>query len=264
MTATVAAPASAAVAPGRRALRGAVLPLLLLTAWQAASASGLVDRRILPPLEVVAATALRELADGRLLVDLAASLARDLAGLSLGVAAGLAVGTLLGLSKVADRLLSPSFDALKQIAIFAWIPLISMWFGIGETAKVVFVAVAAFTPVVVNTLEGVRGASRQLVEVGAMLTFTRAQLVARVFLPSALPSVLTGVHLALIFSWLATVGAEYFMTAGPGIGGLITEGRERFQMDLVLLGVLVLGGVGWLLNRAATLAEARLVRWRRA
>jgi sulfonate transport system permease protein len=78
-----------------------------------------------------------------------------------------------------------------------------------------------------------RGASRQLVEVGAMLTFTRAQLIARVFLPSALPSVLTGIHLALIFSWLATVGAEYFMTAGSGIGGLITEGRERFQMDLV-------------------------------
>lgn len=259
MTAT-----TAASPPTRRALRGAVLPAMLLASWQVASASGLVDRRILPPLEAVAATALRELTEGRLLADLAASLARDLAGLSIGVAAGLAVGTLLGLSKVADRLFGPSFDGLKQIAIFAWIPLISMWFGIGETAKVVFVALAAFTPVVVNTCEGVRGASRQLVEVGAMLTFTRAQLVTRVFLPSALPSVLNGIHLALIFSWLATVGAEYFMTVGPGIGGLITEGRERFHMDLVLLGVLVLGSVGWLLNRVATLAESRLVRWRQA
>jgi sulfonate transport system permease protein len=85
-----------------------------------------------------------------------------------------------------------------------------------------------------------------------------------VFLPSAIPSVVTGIHLALIFSWLATVGAEYFMTVGPGIGGLITEGRERFHMDLVMLGVLVLGTVGWLLNKLATLAETRLVRWRAA
>jgi sulfonate transport system permease protein len=253
-----------ATLPARRALRGAVLPLLLLTGWQAASASGLVDARILPPLEAVAATALREVAEGRLAADLAASLARDLAGLTIGATAGLALGTLLGLSRVADRLLGPSFDALKQIAIFAWIPLISMWFGVGEAAKVVFVAVAAFTPVVVNTCEGVRGAARQLVEVGAILTFTKPQLVARVFLPSALPSVLTGLHLALIFSWLATVGAEYFMSVGPGIGGLIVEGRERFQMDLVLLGVLVLGLVGWGLNRLAALAESRLVRWRPA
>jgi sulfonate transport system permease protein len=248
----------------RRALRGTVLPLVLLTVWQVASSTGAVDPRILPPLETVAATALGQLADGRLLGDLGASLARDLTGLSIGVTAGLILGTLLGLSRVADRLLSPSFDALKQIAVFAWIPLISMWFGIGETAKVAFIAVAAFTPIVVNTCEVVRGASRQLVEVGAMLTFSRAQLVTRVFLPSAIPSVVTGIHLALIFSWLATVGAEYFMTVGPGIGGLITEGRERFHMDLVMLGVLVLGTVGWLLNKLATLAETRLVRWRAA
>jgi sulfonate transport system permease protein len=248
----------------RRALRGAVPPFVLLTAWQVASSTGAVDPRILPPLQTVAATALDQLAGGRLLGDLAASLARDLAGLSIGVTAGLILGTLLGLSRLADRLLSPSFDAMKQIAVFAWIPLISMWFGIGETAKVAFIAIAAFTPVVVNTCEGVRGASRQLVEVGAMLTFSRAQLITRVFLPSAIPSVLTGIHLALIFSWLATVGAEYFMTVGPGIGGLITEGRERFHMDLVMLGVLVLGTVGWLLNKLATLAETRLVRWRAA
>src|SRR4051794_36515909 len=181
--------AAAATTRTRRALRGVALPLLLLALWEGASKGGLVDSRILPPLEVVGATFAREVASGDLLTNLGASLARDLAGFATGATAGLAVGALLGLSRLADRLLGPSFDGLKQIATFAWIPLISMWFGIGETSKVVFVAVAAFAPVVVNTCEGVRGASEQLVEVGTALRFTRLQLLTRIFLPSALPSI---------------------------------------------------------------------------
>lgn len=248
--------------PGQRALRGAVLPLVLLLAWHLASRGGAVDPRLLPPLGVVLATAAQELDQGRLLQDLAASLARDLGGFAIGSTSGLLLGVALGSWRLADRLLSPSFDAFKQIAIFAWIPLISMWFGIGEAAKVAFVALAAFTPMVVNAMEGVRNASRQLVEVAAVLTFSRRQLLARVILPSAAPSLLTGLHLALIYAWLATIGAEYFMTAGPGIGGLIIEGRERFRMDYVLLGVLVLGSVGYLTSRVAAALEARLLRWR--
>jgi len=116
--------------------------------------------------------------------------------------------------------------------------------------------------VAMNTQEGVGGASAQLLEVARTLRFNRRQLFVRVFLPSATPSILTGVHLALIYSWLATVAAEYFMTVGPGIGGLIIAGRERFQMDLVMLGVVILGVVGFSLNTGASLLEARLLRWR--
>jgi sulfonate transport system permease protein len=146
--------------------------------------------------------------------------------------------------------------------VLAWIPIISIWFGFAETAKIVFIAVAAFVPVALNTQEGVESASAQLVEVARALRFNRRQLFGRVFLPSAAPSILTGVHLALIYSWLATVAAEYFMAVGPGIGGLIIAGRERFQMDLVMLGVVILGLVGFALNHVASLFEARLLRWR--
>lgn len=253
-----------AFADRRRLYRGCVLPLVLLVAWELASRSGLADPRLLPPPVTVAVAAVHELTEGRLLRDLAASLTRDLLGLTIGTSLGLVLGMLLGMSRLADRLLSPSFDGLKQIAIFAWIPLISMWFGIGETAKIVFIALAAFTPVVVNTVQGVRGTSRQLAEVGAMLTFTGAQRLRRIVLPAALPSILTGVHLALIYSWLATVGAEYFMTVGPGIGGLVIEGRERFAMELVLLGVVALGLVGFLLNLLAGALERHLTSYRHA
>lgn len=247
---------------GRRTLRGLTLPVLLLIVWETASHLRLVDPRILPPLEQVARTANAQITDEDLLYHLAASLVRDIAGFTIGTVAGIVLGTLLGLSRLADRLVAPTFNGVRQIAILAWIPLISIWFGFGEAAKVAFIAAAALIPVVLNTTEGMRSASTQLIEVGQALRFTPTQLVTRLYLPSALPSILTGVHLALIYSWVASVGAEYFMTVGPGIGGLIIAGRERFQMDLVMLGILILGLVGFLINRGASAVEAWLLRWR--
>lgn len=241
-------------------MRGAVLPFVLLLVWETASHSGLVNPHILPPLEVVA----RGAANPGLPGDVAASLLRDLTGFVIGSTAGVLFGGMLGLSRIAERLLLPSFDFLKQIAIFAWIPLIAMWFGVGETAKIVFIALAAFTPVVVNTIEGIRGAPRQLLEAGAVMTFGRFQRIRRIIVPAALPAIMTGLQLALIYAWLATIGAEYFMTTGPGIGSLIVDGRERFQMSEVMLGVVLLGSIGFLFARIATVLESRLLRWRQA
>ncbi len=246
----------------KRVLRGLVLPVLLLALWEFASHTRLVDPRILPPLELVWHTAVYQVMHEGLLGNLAASLARDMIGFCIGSLIGVIIGTALGLSRVADRLFMPSFNGLRQIAILAWIPLISIWFGVGESAKVVFIAAAALIPVVLNTREGMRAASVQLVEVAHALTFTRWQLVTRLYLPSALPSIATGVHLGLIYAWVASIGSEYFMTVGPGIGGLIIAGRERFQMDLVMLGILILGGVGFAINLDASAIEARLMCWK--
>jgi len=245
-----------------RLLRGMVLPALLLGAWELASHSRQLDPRILPPIERVGQTALHELVDGNLIYHLGVSLGRDLAGFGVGTTLGIALGALLGISRLADRLVMPSFNAARQIAVLAWIPLIALWFGFGDPAKVVFIALAALTPVVVNTYEGCRSTSTELLEVGTMLRFSRWQFIRRLFLPAAMPSILTGVRLALITSWVASVAAEYFMTLGPGIGGLIIAGRERFQMDLVLLGMVLLGLVGFLMNQIASLLEGRLLRGR--
>lgn len=170
----------------RRALRGLAIPAGLLALWQISSHGGLVDPRILPPVEAVLIRFWTELSAGDLLVNLGASLQRNLTGFAIGGLAGAVFGTLIGLSRLADRLLAPSFNAVKQIAIMAWIPLISIWFGFGEQAKIV--------------------------------------------------------------SWLATVAAEYFMSVGPGIGGILVSGSEKFEMDLVMLGVVILGTVGFALN----------------
>jgi sulfonate transport system permease protein len=243
-------------------LRGWLLPLALLALWDLLTRFKLVNGLLLARPAAVLSSFEEQLHDGNLLGQLGASLQRDLTGFTIGALAGLALGSVMGLSRLADRLVGPTFHAAKQVAIFAWIPLISVWFGIGEPAKVVFIALSAFYPVVVNTFEGIRSVGREQIEVARVFRFTQLQVFRKVVLPGALPSIFAGLHLGLIYSWLGTLGAEYLLSAGPGVGNLMIEGREQFQMAKVLLGVIVAGGVGYGLNVIATKLESNLLRWR--
>ncbi|WP_437678769.1 ABC transporter permease [Sorangium sp. So ce131] len=245
-----------------RLRRGLVLPVFLLFAWIVVCRYELANTHILVPPLKVWETAKAQIASGDLWKHLEASLTRNLLGLSLGTFAGVLVGGLLALSRTADKLFSPSFHAAKQVALFAWIPLMSVWLGVGEPAKIAFIALSAFYPVVVNTYEGVRSVSVEHVEVARVLRFTRWQILRKVLLPSATPSLFAGVHQALIYAWLGTLGAEYLLEPAPGIGSLMVEGREQFAMDVVLVGLVVSGLVGFGLNVLATAAEDRLLRWR--
>jgi sulfonate transport system permease protein len=244
------------------AARACALPLLLLVAWELSTRYGLVNTRLLVPPTKVLGAAWRELEQGGIITPLAASLARDLGGAAVGSGLGVAVGSVMGVSRRWEHALGPTFHAAKQVAIFAWIPLMSVWLGTGEVAKVVFVALAAFYPVALNTFEGVRSVSTAHVEVARVFAFSRIQVFRRVVLPGAAPSIITGVKVGLVYAWLGTIGAEYLLAAAPGIGNLMIDGRESFQMDKVLLGVVIVGAVGVFIGAAATSIEARLLRWR--
>lgn len=264
-------PVSVTVLPGAaprrlpglpRALRGWVLPLLLLLLWWLAVSLGWSKSPLLVPVSQVWHTAVEQTVSGELWRALRSSLWRDLLGFAIGASAGLIFGTVLGLSRLFESLLGPSFHTLKQISLFAWIPLLSVWFGLGDAAKVAFLSLAAFFPVVLNTFEGIRSVAPELIEVGRVFEFSRWQMLRRVVLPSALPSVFAGIHLGLIYAWLATLGAEYLLVSGQGIGNTLIDGREHFQMDLVLFGVIVVGLVGFALNWLASQLERRLLAWR--
>jgi sulfonate transport system permease protein len=242
-------------------LRGWVLPLLLVAAWWAATRGTSTSPLMVQPEKVVA-TAWQQIASGQVFIALAASLTRDVIGFAIGANAGVLLGALLGASRLAEKMIGPTFHTLKQISLFAWIPLLSVWFGLGDAAKVAFLSLAAFFPVVLNTFEGVRGVPPELLEVARVLRFTRAQTWRRVVLPAAAPSIFTGIHLGLIYAWLATLGAEYLLVSGQGIGNTMIDGREHFWMDLVLFGVIVVGLVGFVLNRIASRIEARALAWR--
>jgi sulfonate transport system permease protein len=246
----------------RSVLRGLVVPLVLLGVWFFVTHAKLVNPLLLVRPDKVVASAIEHYQEGAIIGPLFASLQRDLLGLFIGSFAGLVIGAAMGVSRVTDRVLGPTFHAAKQVALFAWIPLLSVWCGTGELAKVVFISLAAFYPVVLNTHEGVSSVSREVIEVGRVFRFSRWQVLRKIILPAALPSIFAGLHLALIYAWLGTLGAEYLLAAGPGIGNLMVEGRESFQMDKVLLGVILAGAVGATLNTLATRFEQHALRWR--
>jgi sulfonate transport system permease protein len=242
--------------------RGLVLPIVALAIWWAVSAAHGANKGLLVSPGAVLQTALVQLRSGALARALSASLAREACGFALGTVGGLLLGCALGLSRVAARMLGPSFDTFKQISLFAWIPLISVWFGLGDAAKVVFLSLAALLPVAAHTCDGIHAVPREFVDVARTLRYSRLQLILYVILPAVLPSIFTGLYLGLIYSWLATLGAEYLLVAGSGIGNTLIDGSEQFRMDLVLFGIIVVGFTGWVLNALARTVERKVLAHR--
>ncbi|CAE6768121.1 ABC transporter permease [Paraburkholderia aspalathi] len=235
--------------------RGAVLPIVAIAIWWAISEAHVVKSGLLVSPAQVLATAWQQIVSGALFKALSASLVREASGFVIGTLGGLLLGSALGFSRLATRMIGPSFDTFKQISLFAWIPLISVWFGLGDAAKVVFLSLAALLPVAAHTCDGIHAVPRAYIEVARAFRYSRWQLIRAVILPAALPSIFTGLYLALIYSWLATLGAEYLLVAGSGIGNTLIDGSEQFRMDLVLFGVIVVGVTGWALNALARAVE---------
>ena len=146
---------------------------IALLFWLAASRFGWVDPRFLPSPGSVASRAATELTTGTLAFDVAESLRRNLTGFAIGASAGLFLGLVLGFSRTAERIVGPTLLAFRQIALFAWVPLISVWFGGADAGKIAFIAVAAFQPVVINTWRGVRDLPAAYRELSAVLLFSR-------------------------------------------------------------------------------------------
>ena len=235
---------------------GAVLPLLLLLSWAVSVRLGLLDARLWSSPQQVLASAWTVLQDGSLATALAASLKRDLLGFAIGAGAGLPLGLLLARVRLADRLLSPTLNATRQVALFAWVPFLSLWLGNGEQGRIAFIAIAAFFPVLLNSHLGAAHIEARHLEVARVLCLKPHRVLLKVILPSALPAIFTGLRLGLIYAWLGTIGAEYLFATTPGIGSMMIDARDLFRMDLVILGMVVIGGVGLVLN----LVLARLAR----
>lgn len=241
-----------------------LLPAVLLALWQASSSLGWVDQNILTsPLGVVH-TLFAGLTDGSLPEAMLLSLQRTLTGLVLGGGAGLLTGLLLGLSRNAERVFGPSLSALRQVALFAWVPLLTAWFGLGEGAKNVFVGMAAFFPLLIATQRGIASLPPQLGEAARTLRLNLWQRLRLLILPGAAPAIFAGLRLSLIYAWLGTIGAEYFMPSDGGIASLMIGAQQLFRMDQVMAAMLLIGLVGALLGTLGQRLESRATRWRTA
>ena len=247
----------------RRAAAAAVallLPLAVLAAWSLAARYELVAPQILPAPSIVWDSAIELAASGQLQAELLVSVMRVAAGLLIGATAGLVIGLAMGMSRTTEAYLAPTVRAVLLVPSLGWLPFFMLIFGIGESLKIVMIAKACFLPMMVNSFDGVRSVAPKHREVARMLELTRLDTMRFVVLPAILPAVLNGLRLALGKGWQVLVLVEMIASAA-GIGYLMTWGRKSFQLDVVLVTIVVIGAAGWLLDRAALAVQARATAW---
>jgi sulfonate transport system permease protein len=247
---------------GKPDLRGFVLPVLLGLTWWAISANGWGNAYIFITYDKIWSSFTTMAADGSLVRAFFGTVGRMAAGFAIGAGFGIALGLLTGLNQTAGRAISPSFHALRQIAVFAWMPLLTAWLGVGGQTIIALVALAAFYPTVINVEAGCRNVPLPYLEVGRALELSRRQMITRIILPAAAPAIFSGLELALATAWLATIGAEYFVSAGDGLGIILSASRMRGSMDGVIIGIIFVGLVGFAINRALAFFARRAFKWR--
>ena len=246
--------------PWRDNLAPWALPVALLLGWQLASHFGFLSSRILPEPWAVAKAFWTLAESGELWLHLKTSLWRATVGFGIGAGLGLLLGLLTGSFRHAETLLDTTLQMVRNIPALALIPLVILWFGIDETAKLFLLAVGVFFPVYLNTFHGIRSADQGLIEMAKSYGLSGWPLYRDVILPAAMPSILVGVRFSLGLVWVLLIVAET-ISAQAGIGYMTMNAREFLQTDVVLVGILLYALLGKLADLFSRRLERHCLRW---
>ena len=235
---------------------------LLIGGWHLMAASGRFSPLLLPSPSDVYDTARQLFSNGSLTTDVLASLKRVSIGYALGVAAGVSLGVLFGAVKLLSAIFRPVLEVLRPIPGIAWIPLAIVWFGIGNASSYFIVAIACFFPIFVNTHSAVTSVEGRYLEVARCLGATRRMQALEVTVPAALPRILTGLRVGLGVAWMTVIAAE-LVAARSGLGYMIQLNRELLQTPAVIVGMALIGLIGFAMSAALEVLERWLVPWER-
>jgi sulfonate transport system permease protein len=236
-------------------------PLLLLLLWELGSRTGLIPERILAAPSTVAVTLWTMTLSGELPSNLLVSLGRVVTGLVIGVGTGSVLALAAGLSKRGELSIDPPVQMLRTVPVFALSPLLIVWLGIGESAKIALIAFATTFPVYLNLYNGVRGVDVRLVEAARSFGLSDLGVIIHVIIPGALPSFLVGLRYALSVSVLILVVAEQ-INAQAGLGYLINNARDFLRTDVIVACIIVYAILGLGADFIVRALESRLLAWR--
>jgi ABC-type nitrate/sulfonate/bicarbonate transport system permease component len=242
------------------------LLVLFLVVWEVVSVYGQrinpqLDVMLPPPTAVVSAAA-ELLQRGVLLIHVRDSLYRVLLAVGAAAVLGIPLGLAMGWSKRFRAAVDPLLEFVRPIPPLAWIPLSILWFGIGDAQIVYIIFLAAFFPVVLNSMAGARDVDAYLVRASLSLGASRRELFTTVVLPAALPSIFTGLRIGLGIGWMALVAGE-LVAAPSGLGYMINNARTLFRSDYILLGMVLIGVLGLLLDYVMRRLERLAMPWYR-
>lgn len=237
-----------------------IVPVALLLVWQAASQLGLLPSNVLSAPSEVLDAAWRLTLNGELFNNIAVSAKRAATGFVIGGSLAFGFGLLNGVSRIGEKLTDTTFQMVRNIPNLAMVPLVILWFGIEDSARVFLVALGVFFPIYINTFHGIRTADAQLVEMGRSYGMSNWELFRRVILPGALPSIFVGFRYSLGIMWLTLIVAET-IAANSGIGYMAMTAREFMQLDVVVLSILLYALLGKLADSIARLLERTTLQW---
>jgi len=245
--------------PGQRILG----PIVVLLLWYVATAQQWISPAKLPGPAAVIAAFNETVSTGVLADDLLMSLQRAAIGLGLGVSLGFVLAVLAGLSRIGDSVIDGNVQVKRAIPNLALIPLFIIWLGIGETMKVMVIALGVMVPIYINTHAALRSIDRRFVELGQTVALSRKRFIRDIVIPASLPGFFTGLRLGVTGAWTALVVVET-INATSGIGYMISQARTYGQTELVLLGLIIYGVLGFSSDAAVRIIERRVLSWRQS
>jgi sulfonate transport system permease protein len=235
------------------------IPFLVLVLWYALTLKQNSSSLLPPPGDIVGALE-RLVKDGTLAENIQISSARAAAGFVIGGMIGFVLGVVNGQIPMAERILNTPIQMIRNVPHLALLPLILIWFGIGETAKVVLISLGTFFPIYLNTFHGIRYVDSSLIEMGKTYGLTKFELFKDIIFPGAMSSIMIGIRQSLGRMWLTLIVAET-VAAKSGIGFMATNAREFMLMDVIVLSLIVYALLGSLSDYVAGLLEKRILRW---
>ena len=245
-----------------RKFKGILIPAVLVLLWAAVTGAGLVNSYLLPSPQKVFGTFLDLAAKGLFFKNLAVSLMRVLVGFFATVVFAIPLAIIVALNRKIYDYLEPMLEFIRHIPPISLIPLLILWMGIGEAPKITIIILATFFPVFLNTVSGIMNADVKLREVGTVFNLTDWDILARITLPQALPSIMVGLQLGLGYSWRSLIGAE-LIAASTGIGYMIIEAEQLSRPDIIIVGILAIGILGYAVDYFFLKLTNKLIKWDR-
>jgi ABC-type nitrate/sulfonate/bicarbonate transport system permease component len=244
-----------------RSLRLIMLPLLIVALWQLAAEFQLYNTILLPPPDRVATSAWSLLLSGELIRHLVDSLRRIAVANLVAFVTAVPLGILMGRYRPFEDFMDGFLNIIRPIPPLAWIPLAILWFGLGEKSVVFITLISAFFALLINTIAGVRSVDKSLPRAALTLGASQRDVIRDIIVPATLPHIFTGLRIALGVSWMSIVAAE-LIAASSGLGYMISYYREVLRSDLILVGMLSIGLIGFAMDRGLVWLEGRLLPWR--
>ena len=244
-----------------RMIEYVALFIIIIGVWQFASVKGLVNTIALPAPSTIVKRFIALVQDGSLQKNLLISSQRVLTGYALAAVSALVLGILIGLSPRFKRMTDLIIQILKPIPPISWIPLVILWFGIGEESKIFLIFIGSFFTILINVIDGIRRIDVKLIELSNAMVIPKMKYIFQIVIPYAAPNIFTGLRVGLGQSWMCVVAAE-LVAASSGLGYMIMYARQFGQTDVVIVGMLMIGVIGKIMDSVLMVIESWVIKWK--